>query len=67
LYVTDLAGGSEGAVYVSRLPAGLVPTGRSGARLEDGSEQEMVELDELEVFASGFEQTYRSFLWVPSI
>lgn len=64
LIVTDTGGaGPTGAVYRMPFPALPEASGRSGAYRADGAAQDFVELDGIEVFAEGFEETYRAVLW----
>jgi len=64
LIVTDTGGaGPAGAVYRMAFPGLPEPSGRPGAYRADGSTQDFVDLEGIEVFADGFDETYRSVLW----
>lgn len=68
LIITDtpsLSGG-EGAVFLASWPTDLVASGKGGVWSEEGDDQEFVPLEDLTELVGGFEQTYRSFLWVPT-
>jgi hypothetical protein len=71
LYVCDTPGLTQGttdagAVWRTHLPSDLEAAGASGAYREDGTDQVFVDLDDVTLFADGFDQTYRSLLWRPT-
>lgn len=74
LFVTDTPGlggggggsGEPGAVYRMAFPTDLAATGKGGAYSSGGSDQAFEDLADVETFAEGFDQTYRSFVWKPT-